>query len=148
MDYKKVQSFNCFKDWCKRYLAFQSLKLYQSKLTCLIIYCLYLFKHFISSSRELSWSFVRPSVKFSYFYLLQNNWCNVNRTWHKISLGEGDSSLFKWRPHPFLRKDYNEIAKIYGRNSKIFSRITWQVSIFVTNHQLICQEEMKGNALS
>ena len=35
-------------------------------------------------------------VNFSHFYLLlQNHWANFNQTWHKASLGEGDSSLFK-----------------------------------------------------
>ena len=43
---------------------------------------------------------VRPSVclsvNFSHFHLLlQNDWANFNQTWHKVSLGEGDSSLFK-----------------------------------------------------
>ena len=47
---------------------------------------------------------VRPSVRlsvclsvnFSHFHLLlQNYWANFNQTWHKASLGEGDSSLFK-----------------------------------------------------
>ena len=36
------------------------------------------------------------SVNFSYFrLLLKNHWANLNQTWHKASLGEGDSSLFK-----------------------------------------------------
>ena len=36
------------------------------------------------------------SVNFSLFYLLlQNHLANFNQTWHKVSLGEGDSSLFK-----------------------------------------------------
>ena len=35
-------------------------------------------------------------VNFSHFHLLlQNHWANSNQTWHKASLGEGDSSLFK-----------------------------------------------------
>ena len=39
---------------------------------------------------------VRLSVNFSHFHLLlQNHWANFNQTWHKVSLGEGDSSLFK-----------------------------------------------------
>ena len=39
---------------------------------------------------------VRPSVNFSQFHLLlQNHWANLNQTWHKASLGKGDSSLFK-----------------------------------------------------
>ena len=41
-------------------------------------------------------------VNFLHFHLLfQNHWANFNQTWHKASLGEGDSSLLKWRaPHP------------------------------------------------
>ena len=36
------------------------------------------------------------SVNFSHFHLLlQNHWAVFNQTWHKVSLGEGDSSLFK-----------------------------------------------------
>ena len=27
--------------------------------------------------------------------LLQNHWANFNQTWHKASLSEGDSNLFK-----------------------------------------------------
>jgi hypothetical protein len=27
----------------------------------------------------------------------RNNWANFNQTWHKSSLGEGDSSFFKER---------------------------------------------------
>ena len=39
---------------------------------------------------------VRLSVNFSHFHLfLQNHWTNFNQTWHKASLGKGDSSLFK-----------------------------------------------------
>ena len=30
--------------------------------------------------------------------LLQNHWANVNQTWHKASLGEWDSVLFKEEP--------------------------------------------------
>ena len=40
---------------------------------------------------------VRLSVNFSHFLLLQNHWANFNQTWHRASLGEGYSSLFKWR---------------------------------------------------
>ena len=40
-------------------------------------------------------SSVCPSVYFSHFLLLQNHWTNFNKTWHKASLGEGYSSLFK-----------------------------------------------------
>ena len=35
-------------------------------------------------------------VNFLHFHLLlQNHWTNFNQTWHKASLGVGDSSLFK-----------------------------------------------------
>ena len=57
----------------------------------------------VSFSDHLS-SVVCPSVclcKFSHFHLLlQNHWANFNQTWHKVSEGEGDSRLFKWRPRP------------------------------------------------
>ena len=65
---------------------------------------------------KLNWAFLitrRPSsvylsvclsVNFSHFHLLlQNHWANFNQTWHKASLGEGDSSLFKWRAPPFSK---------------------------------------------
>ena len=34
-------------------------------------------------------------VNFSHFHLLENHWAYFNQTWHKASIGEGDSSLFK-----------------------------------------------------
>ena len=33
--------------------------------------------------------------------LLQNYWASFKQTWHNAFLGEGDSSLFKWRPSYF-----------------------------------------------
>ena len=91
-------------------------------------------------SWKLKWAFLitcrpssvclslRPFVNFSHFHLLlQNHWANFNQTWHKASLGEGDSSLFEWRVPSFskLRGDNNEIVKIHWRNLKIiFSRTT------------------------
>jgi hypothetical protein len=53
------------------------------------------------SDRPLSG--VRLSVRLSvckllhFRLLLQNRWTNFNQTWHKSSLGKGDSSLFKGR---------------------------------------------------
>ena len=44
---------------------------------------------------------------------LQNHWANFNQTWHKASLVEGDSSLFKWRATPFPRGDNNKMAYNY-----------------------------------
>ena len=67
-------------------------------------------------------SSVRPSVNCSHFYFLQNHWANFYQTWHiSVSLGDRDSSLFKWTATTFSRGD-NDIAKIHWRNLKIFSR--------------------------
>ena len=47
----------------------------------------------------------------------------------KGSLGEGDSSLFKWRTRPFPRGDNYELVNIHLRNLKIFfSRTTGPIS--------------------
>ena len=68
--------------------------------------------------------------KLSHFYLLlQNHWVNFNQTWHKAPLGEGDSSLFKWRALPFskgrwLGNNKNTLTKF----KKIFSRTTIPIS--------------------
>ena len=41
-------------------------------------------------------SVVRLTICLSHFHLLlQNHWANFNQTWHKASLGEGNSSFFK-----------------------------------------------------
>ena len=37
----------------------------------------------------------RVNVKKVKKSLLQNHWANINKTWHKVFLVEGDSSLFK-----------------------------------------------------
>ena len=51
-------------------------------------------------------------LNYSHFHhLLQNQWANFSQTLHNASLGEGDSILFKWRAHPFLRGDNYEIVK-------------------------------------
>jgi hypothetical protein len=45
-----------------------------------------------------------PDCKLLHFrLLLQNHWANFNQTWHKSSLGEVDSKLFKWRGFAFLK---------------------------------------------
>ena len=43
------------------------------------------------------------SKLFTFSSYFPNNWSNFNQTWHKKSLGEGDSSLFKWRAWPFSK---------------------------------------------
>ena len=48
---------------------------------------------------------VDVGVNFTHFHiLLQNHGANFNQTWHKASLGRGDSSLFKWRAIPFSKR--------------------------------------------
>ena len=73
------------------------------------------------SSREFFWLpvFHLPvplSVNFPHFHLLlQNHWVNFNQTWHKASLGEGDSSLF------YRRAFYCEVVKIHWRTTGLIS---------------------------
>ena len=43
-------------------------------------------------------------ANISHFHLLQDHWNNFNQTWHSASLGEGNSSLFKWRTMTYNRK--------------------------------------------
>ena len=70
-------------------------------------------------------SSVPSSVNFLHFRLFfQNHWANFNQTWHRASMGKGDSSSF----NPFPKGDNYEIAKMYWRNLKIFPRTTWQIS--------------------
>ena len=64
-----------------------------------------IFESFLAHlSRRLKWAFlitmfslsvvvVVVVVNFSYFHLLQKHRANFNQTWHKGSLGKGDSSL-------------------------------------------------------
>ena len=69
------------------------------------LYVVFLLAHL---SWKLKWAFLiafrSSSVNFPYFgLLLKNRWANFNQPWHKAYLGEGDSSLFKWRAPPFLQ---------------------------------------------
>ena len=42
------------------------------------------------------WSVVRLTVNFYHLHLLlKNDWLSFNQTWHKASLGEEDSNVFK-----------------------------------------------------
>ena len=54
---------------------------------------------------------------------------NFNHIWHKASLSEGDSSLFKSRALPFMKGRYlRNILKTLTKLKKIFSRITGSFS--------------------
>jgi hypothetical protein len=62
---------------------------------------------------------VRPSVCLSvckllhFRLLLQNRWANFNQTWHKSSLGEGNSSFSKEGDIPSPRGDNSKRVKIH-----------------------------------
>ena len=48
---------------------------------------------------------VRLSVNFLHFhFLFQNPRAIFNQTWHKVSVGGGNSVLFKWRIQPFSKE--------------------------------------------
>jgi hypothetical protein len=68
--------------------------------------------HSLSFLAHLSWAFliaccslsVQLSVRLLVHFQLpfQNHWANFNQGWHKLSLDEGHSKLFKWRAISFL----------------------------------------------
>ena len=47
----------------------------------------------------------------------------TDQTWHKASLGEGNSHLSKG-PHPFPWGDNSDVMKMHWQLSKIFFRTT------------------------
>ena len=87
-------------------------------------------------SRRLKWAFLiacRPSIRLSvnsshFNLLLHNHWAKFNQTWHKASLGGGDSNLFKWRATSFYKADNSENVKLYWKYLKIFSRSNRPIS--------------------
>ena len=105
-----IQFVTCKHTRIEVYLTALSLFSSPAELKALVSFLI----AFRSSSVRLSVS-VRPSVNFSYFrLLLKNHYANFNQTWHKASLGEGDSSLFKWRAPPFSkgRNSENTLTKL------------------------------------
>ena len=70
--------------------------------------------------------------------LLQNHCANFKQTWHNASLGDEDSSLFKWRTHLFSRGDNNENGKIHWQDLKIFQ--IWHNASWVKGFQ-VCWNE-------
>ena len=59
---------------------------------------------------------------------LQNLRANLNQTWHKACLSDGDSRFTNEGPHLFPRGNNNEIVKVQWRNLIIFSRIIGLIS--------------------
>jgi hypothetical protein len=56
---------------------------------------------------------------------LQNQLANFNQTWYTLSLGHGNSKLFKLRTGPLQRGDNYKNAKIgWGHLKIFFSRTT------------------------
>ena len=69
----------------------------------------------LTRSRILRWALrpmERPLERPLENLLLQNHWANFNQTWHKASLGEGDSSMFKWRAPPFSKERWKTLTKL------------------------------------
>ena len=118
-----IKTVEMFLRWINTELA-KYYKRYFSMITVSILFCLIdclSVRCFVAHlSWKLKWAFliafrpssvclsvclsVRLSVNFSYFrLLLKNHWANFNQTWHKASLGDGDSNLFKWRATPFSK---------------------------------------------
>ena len=80
----------------------------------------------------------RCGINFSHFCVIQKNEANFNQTWHKAFLGDGDSSLFKWRTLPFSKGRLLQNCENTLTNYKIFSRETGPISTKLgTNHPLI-----------
>ena len=83
---------------------------------------------FLPSSVCLS---VRPSVNFSYFWLLlQNHWANFNQTWHKASLSEWDLIFFKEEPFN-SHKDKNGVFFLLLINALILSYVFIDLNCFL-----------------
>ena len=85
-------------------------------------------------SWKLKWALLiacRPSVclsvKFSYFYLLQNHWANFYQTLHKASMVKFSNEV----PRPFQKGDNFEIAEILLMKFK-YLFLQYQLSNF--NH--------------
>jgi hypothetical protein len=79
-------------------------------------------------------------VKIHYFFLnllLQTQQAKFNQTWSKLSLGEGNFSLFKKkRPDPLQREDHYKNVKMgWGHLKIFFSRTTGPILTKLgTNH--------------
>ena len=112
-------------------------------------------------SWKLKWAFliafrpssVCPSVNFSYFrLLLQNHWANFNQTCHKASLGEGNSSLFKWRAPPFskgrlLRNSENKLTKFKKSSPEPLSQFQPNLAQSILGWRGFKFVQIKGPAL-
>ena len=92
-------------------------------------------------SRRLKWAFLIEIcplsvvvVHFSHFYLLlQSHWASFNRTWHKASLGEEDSS---WR---YKLETYNSQKLDFFSLSLSLNQ---RVSIIIALQKSVCYLEM------
>ena len=94
-----------------------------------------------------------PLTKFKHL-LLQDHLARFNQTWHKASLSDGNSVLFKWRATPFTKERWLQNAKIHWRLLKIIFSIqnnrdnfnqTWHKASFGGRGFKFVQ--MKGHAL-
>ena len=97
--------------------------------------------HFLSVRLSVRLS-VCPSVwlyvckLFTFSSSSQEPQGQFKQTWHKASLGGGDSSLFKWGTHLFPRGDNSKNIKIISKTLRIFFfRTAGSISIILgTKH--------------
>ena len=73
-----------------------------------------------------NYEIAKKTLTISKNLLLKNHWTNLNQTWHKVSLCEEDSSLFKWRAQPFSkgkqwRNSWITLTKFF------YLRTTWPI---------------------
>ena len=74
------------------------------------------------------------------FFSRTTAWAIFYQTWHKVSLGDGDSSFFKWRVRPFPRGGNKEIVKIHWQILKIQ---TWHKAFWLTGIQVSSNDEFR-----
>ena len=87
-------------------------------------------------------------INFSHFHLLlKNHWTNFNQTWHNTFLGEGDSSLFKWRALLLSKGRYITKYRKYICHLEIFfSKTTEPISTKLsTIHPLVMGIQVYSN---
>ena len=98
-------------------------------------------------------------INFSYFYLLlKNHWAYFNQIRYKTSLGDGNSSFFKWMITPLskgrlLQNSENTLMKFKNILPQKYRRVSlkpgtkhhWVKGILKKNHkQLILTKDLMG----
>ena len=84
----------------------------------------------------------------------QNHRAIFNQTWHSAALGEGNSSLFKWRAPPFsqwrwLRNSENTLTKLKNllQNHWVYLNQTWHNAFSCEIFQIKDQPYFQGKLI-